>query len=110
MNADQRARTRMLNDQLRQQHVGGQILLTCGVLDLGPVGILAVVEAVSQPARFDAANDPHGEHDFGSVTARGQQVFWKIDYFDPTLTRRADDPADPETCRRVLTIMLAGEY
>lgn len=110
MNADQRARTRALNDQLRQQHQGGRILLTCGVLDLGPVGILAVMEAVSQFNRFDVANDPHDEHDFGSVTAAGQTIYWKIDYLDPSLTRHADDPSDPETCSRVLTVMLAGEY
>ena len=110
MNDDQRARVRALNDRLRRQHRGGQILLTCGVLDLGRLGILAVIEAMSQFDAFTPENDRYGEHDFGALTVLGHQLFWKIDYLDPTLTQGAEDPADEETCRRVLTVMLAGEY
>ena len=110
MNADQRARTRALNDALRSGHRGGRIHLTCGVMDLAPTALLAVIEAVAQFDRFDVANDPYDEHDFGAVTVGAQQVFWKIDYYDPTLTRHADDPSDSETCTRVMTLMLASEY
>lgn len=53
-------------------------------------------------------NDPHGEHDFGSLTVAGKKVFWKIDYYQRDLSGWCD-PLSPE-CRRVLTVMLAEEY
>jgi hypothetical protein len=37
-------------------------------------------------------------------------IFFKIDYFDPTLTYHSEDPADPGVAERVITIMLAEEY
>lgn len=37
-------------------------------------------------------------------------VFWTIDAHDRELRFGSDDPADPAVTRRVLTIMLAGEY
>ena len=59
---------------------------------------------------FDDANDPYGEHDFGSCEHRGRKVFWKIDYYDKTLESGSENPADPAITTRVLTIMLADEY
>ena len=66
--------------------------------------------AVAAFDSFDADNDPHGEHDFGAVEVAGLQVFWKVSYYDASLTAHAEDPADPDTCERVLTVMLAEEY
>ena len=40
----------------------------------------------------------------------GRKVFWKIDYYDPTMTQGSDDPASLALTRRVLTVMLAEEY
>jgi Protein of unknown function (DUF3768) len=57
-----------------------------------------------------AHNDPYGEHDFGVVEFDGQKIFFKIDYFDKTLTYGSPDPADPTVTERVITIMLADEY
>jgi Protein of unknown function (DUF3768) len=37
-------------------------------------------------------------------------VFWKIDAFGRDLRFGGEDPADRAVTRRVLTIMLAGEY
>ena len=44
------------------------------------------------------------------VEVGGQKAFWKIDPYDPTLTRGSDDPANEACTHRVLTIILASEY
>lgn len=44
------------------------------------------------------------------VDVGGLSIIWKIDYFDRTLLRHAEDPADPLGTRRVMTIMLEEEY
>ena len=59
---------------------------------------------------FNADNDPHGEHDFGSFEVAGEKIFWKIDYYDSGMMFGSDDPSAPEKTTRVLTIMLADEY
>jgi hypothetical protein len=59
---------------------------------------------------FCHANDPHQEDDFGSFEAEGHVIFFKIDFYDETLSYHSPDPADPAVTRRVITIMLADEY
>jgi Protein of unknown function (DUF3768) len=59
---------------------------------------------------FTEDDDPHGERDFGAFENEGQRIFWKIDYYDTTLTKGSANPADPQQTVRVLTIMLASEY
>jgi hypothetical protein len=72
---------------------------------------------LSQPLdrvrRFDEftnGNDPHGEHDFGSIKLEGVTYFFKLDYYAPDMDGGSEDPADPEKTMRVLTIMGADEY
>jgi hypothetical protein len=110
MNSPKTARIRALNDALRQTGRGGKMLLTPGVSALGPTFLSDVCVAMAAFAAFDDANDPYGEHDFGALEVAGQRVFWKIDYYDRSMMAGAEDPADPLTCQRVLTIMLADEY
>lgn len=106
-----RAAVRALNDALRSGESGdGMIVATEGVRAAGATFLGAVMAAVRRFDAFDADNDPHGEHDFGVVDVEGARVFFKIDYYDPTLTGHSADPADPRLTRRVLTIMLAHEY
>ena len=50
------------------------------------------------------------EHDFGKVVIAGVSCFWKIDYYDHTMTYGSEDPANPDITTRVLTIMQASEY
>jgi hypothetical protein len=40
----------------------------------------------------------------------GHDLFWKIDYYDPTLQHHSDDPSDPSLTIRVMTVMLTEEY
>lgn len=110
MNVERRERIRALNDQLRRQHVGGRILVSSGIMAGGPSMAATALVAVRHFDRFDERNDPYGEHDFGAVTVGDKRVFWKIDYYDPSLTSHAVDPTDPDHCVRVLTLMLAEEY
>lgn len=64
---------------------------------------------------FTEDNDPHHEHDFGSIDYEGNRIFWKIDYYDHASfgTGRdmgSEDPSDAAKTLRVLTVMLAEEY
>jgi len=103
------ARVRALNDALRQRLSGGRIVLTRGVAALPGNTRAAVLTAIQEFDRFDADNDPHGEHDFGAVEVGGARVFWKIDCYDRALTLASPNPADPALTVRVLTIMLDDE-
>jgi hypothetical protein len=99
-----------LNDAFRTTLAGGQIILTAGVQALPELTRYAVFKAVQSYDDFSPDNDPYGEHDFGAFDVNAQRFFWKIDYYDPTLTYGSEDPADPGKTQRALTIMLAEEY
>ena len=108
--ATQTERIRALNDELRQHLLGGLAVMTPGVAALGPDAVDRIVKTISVFDDFCHANDPHEEHDFGSFEAEGKKIYFKIDYFDSTLTYHSPDPADPSVTERVITIMLDEEY
>lgn len=103
-------RIRELNDEFRRTGFGGRQFITPGIQEMGLITVVTIRQLVASYDAFCEDNDPYGEHDFGNLTYRGQKVFWKIDYYDPTLTAGSPDPADPTVTTRVLTIMLAQEY
>lgn len=103
-------RIRVLNDALRTTLLGGRVLLTAGVQALGTDMVAAVLTRTRTFNEFSEDNDPHGEHDFGSFTVDGTEVFFKIDYYDQAMTYASEDPEDPTRTVRVLTLMLASEY
>lgn len=103
-------RIRDLNDAFRTTLSGGIVLLTQGIQALPEDVQRNVLDAVRHFDAFTGDNDPHGEHDFGALTAAGSLIFWKIDYYAPTMSWGSEDPADPARTMRVLTIMLADEY
>jgi site-specific DNA recombinase len=49
---------------------------------LGPEAVARIVKTIAVYDDFCQANDPYGEHDFGSFEADGQLILFKIDYFD----------------------------
>src|ERR1700719_4321812 len=103
-------RIRELNDQLRQNFADGIAVMTPGIAALGGEAVERILKTIAVFDDFCHANDPHGEHDFGAFDADGHSVFFKIDYFDESLTYHSPDPADPSVTKRVITIMLAEEY
>lgn len=107
---NQTQRIRALNDDLRKHLIGGGAVITLGVAALGQEAVERIVQAVAAFDDFCHANDPYGEHDFGSFEVEGETILFKIDYFDRTLTHHSPDPADPAVTERVITIKLADEY
>jgi hypothetical protein len=111
----QTVRIAELNDRFRKgdRSIPGRIVQTIGIEALisgDPSKSAFLLAAIRSFDRFTADNDPHGEHDFGSLEFEGEKLFWKIDYYDPALEFGSDDPADPDKTSRVLTVMLAEEY
>ena len=98
------------NDALRSTFLGGKVLLTEGIQSLDKNVRAEILGKVRTFNHFTADNDPYNEHDFGSFQHEGYKIFWKIDYYDATFTYGSDNPANSETTRCVLTIMLAEEY
>ena len=101
---------RSLNDRRRQNFSEGTAVMTCGVAALGAEAVARIVKTIAVYDDFCHANDPHEEHDFGAFEADGHTIFFKIDYFDNSLTYHSSDAADQSVTERVITIMLAEEY
>ena len=102
---------RKLNDLCRTaMGIAGKLVQTRGICDLPERDQSAIREKVETFDDFSEDNDPYGEHDFGAFDHQGKKIFWKIDCYDPTLTRGSEDPADPKQTCRVLTILLAEEW
>jgi Protein of unknown function (DUF3768) len=104
------ARIRALNDELRKNFAAGLAVMTPGVAALGAEAVARIVKTIAVFDDFCHANDPQEEHDFGAFDTDGHRIFFKIDYFDESLTYHSPDPADPSVTKRVITIMLAEEY
>jgi hypothetical protein len=106
---------RELNDKFRKgdNSIPGQIMITRGITDLleeinkTPDDLLHTVRTYDN---FTPDNDPHKEHDFGSLEFVGYTCFWKFDYYDLTLKWGSEDASDISITKRVLTVMLAEEY
>ena len=100
-----------LNDKFRKTLVtGGRTYMTAGVNSKGAEFVSKALAKVIAFDDFNADNDPHGEHDFGSFELEGEKLFWKIDYYDLAGEFGSEDPTDPKKTLRVLTVMLAEEY
>ncbi len=101
---------RLLNDNFRSAFVGGLIVMTHSVSELPNDTRARLLMAVRSFVQFTNDNDPHGEHDFGSIDIEGETYFWKIDTYNRDMDGGSEDPADPEKTTRTLTVMRADEY
>ena len=103
------------NDRFRRaamkgiKSTDGKAVRTQGIAALGSLTNLFLQAQIAAFDAFTETNDPHGEHDFGSIQLDGcPKVFWKIDYYsDASMDSGADDKLN---AYRVLVIMLADEY
>lgn len=101
---------RELNDKFRTSFVGGRIVVTAGVAALSEHKLLALLQSVRSFDAFSTDNDPYEEHDFGAIDFGDERYFWKIDYYDRSMEAGSENPADPASTTRVLTLMRADEY
>lgn len=102
---------RDLNDLFRREgRATGSVVVTPGMQARGQDFLRRAFHAVQSYDQFSEDSDPWGEHDFGVVEVDSERVFWKIDYYDPTLIQGSENPANNAVTHRVLTIMLANEY
>lgn len=101
-----------LNDKLRRHEDRslGRYTMTAGVQALAPEKQFELMQLVRDFNSFTKDNNPYQERDFGKVTMDEENYFWKIDYYDPTLTYLSDNPADSSLTKRVMTIMRSNEY
>lgn len=105
-------RIRDLNDDFRtgRNPSLGRVVATPGVTALGQDSVNELLRKIAAFDQFSEDNDPQGEHDFSDLDFQGEKFFFKIDYYDASLEFGAEDPADPDTCQRVMTVMKASEY
>lgn len=94
----------------RPNETRGRVLFSHGVAAMGPEFVALLSLTVASFADFNADNDPIGDHSFGTVEVCGTRVFWKIDLYDERYWNGASIPENPETTRRVLTMLLPSEY
>ncbi|GAB5464172.1 DUF3768 domain-containing protein [Hoeflea alexandrii] len=102
-------RIQVLNDKFRQTLIGGRVVMTAGVAAMADEDRRALIDRARRFDEFTPENDPYGEHDFGSIDLGGSRYFWKIDYYDATLTCGSADASDAAATERVLTLMRADE-
>ena len=103
-------RIRSLNDAFRRTFIGGAVMITAGVEAMPLDQRRSLLQKIRSFDAFSEDNDPHHEHDFGSVDEAGVRCFFKIDYYDRKTEFGSPDPADPAVTTRVMTIMRADEY
>ena len=92
--------------------VQGRMHVTRSLMEAGDGFMAEAVKATGEFETFEPENDPDGWHDFGAVTIRGETVFWKLDLYEADSDFRygAEDPGNPETTTRDLTIMMAHDW
>ena len=100
-----------LNDEFRKNPMRyGRLMLTAGVNAKGQDFVARALRCIAGYENFPHGDDPYGEHDFGAFVLDRERIFFKIDYYDPTMEFGSEDPSDSTKTVRVMTVMLADEY
>lgn len=87
----------------------GMIVLTRGISTKPIPEQLSIFALVRNFNAFTVDNDPYGEHDCAILKHEGEDIMFKIDYYDKALTNGSEDPSDLSKTKRVMTLMLAHE-
>ena len=56
-----------LNDEIRCKGLGGRIMITSGIHELGQSALLQIRMMIATFDEFNEDNDAHGERDFGMI-------------------------------------------
>lgn len=111
LSSDRSERIRVLNRKYRKLvPLSPDLMITSSVQNVLGDFLSELFIAIRDFDDFNEGNDPHGEEDFGSVTVRKREFWWKIDYYDKNLEWGSSDPSDPSVTRRVMTVFLPEEY
>src|SRR6202165_3128805 len=82
-------RIRALNDELRRNLPNCHAVMTAGIAALGPEAVTRIVKTIALYDDFCHANDPYGEHDFGSFEADGCSPRLRSSAISASRTRRS---------------------
>lgn len=104
------ARIRALNDKLRKTGKGGEVVAVGAFAQADELEKIVAGTLLQAYDKFDAGDDPHQEHDFGTFKALTKEFIWKIDYYDLNLDGHSADPSNPDVTKRVLSIFYAEDY
>ena len=91
--------------QVDPRGVPGRFVITAAVNQLPADEQIDLITKLRLFNRFNYANDPHGEHNFGIIEYKDETYNWRIDYYDKSLQYGSEDPSDPEQTTRVMTLM-----
>jgi Protein of unknown function (DUF3768) len=91
-------------DKLRTTGEGGSMYQTDGFASLPEADRQLAISKIRLFNDFTPENDPHGEHDFGSVKVNGVRIYFKCE------THGILHMNGKVKKQRMMTVMLADEY
>ncbi len=96
------------------QTLRGRVVVTRGILSLGPDFVAAALTLTASDTTFMDDHGADGARSFGmpEVPQGGQtiRIYWKIDLYDNDALMGPEVESDPEQTIRVLTLCLPEEY
>jgi hypothetical protein len=102
-------RIRELNGAFRRSFVGRAVMITAGVETMPLDQRRSLLQKIRSFDAFSDDNDPHHEHDLGSIDEAGVRCL-EDRLLRPQTEFGSPDPAEPAVTTCVMTIMLADEY
>lgn len=89
----------------------GRSVLSHALAHADPLLVRQAVRTVGLFNDFDPGNDPDGYHDMGAFNIGPDRIVFRIDLYeaDSNLRWGAEQPDNPATTERVLTIMFVSD-